>query len=808
MAYKLKKAIRKEELPISKLKYICDESFLDFKTTAEIKLRPEIIGQTRAINALRVGLDIDSSGYNIFVTGEIGTGRKTTVKRLIKESPRTKNISKDKCYVNNFKNPDEPILISFSAGEGRVFKKEMHGLIQYLVKSIPAVFESKEYDKKKKEIIEEYKKKEKEVGEIFEKEAESAGFTIMQVQTGQYVRPSLVPLIDGKPADVQKLKLEGKKDKIKKIEEDYTRLNGRLEATLKSIRKIEISLEDRMRQLELEHVLPIIEHRIEEIKAQHKNEKLNKYLDDIKVDIIDNIGKFLEQKKSEEEDTFRRYYVNLVVDNYGKKCAPVIFETSPTYRNLFGGIESRLNAYGEWGADFMDVKAGSILKAEGGFLIIDAMDTLIEPGVWTNLKRILRNRKLDVQNYNPSYMFSVSGLKPEAVDIDVKVVMVGPFHLYNLLYEYDEDFKKIFKIRADFDSSMEVRKDTIKEYANFIKKIVEKEQLLNFDRAACLQIIEYGMRLARKQDKLSTQFHHIADLLCEANYWTKRDNKTLITEDYVKKAVYQKFERSRLIEEKIEEMLADGTIMIDISGSVIGQVNGLSVYDAGDYAFGKPARITAKVGVGDAGIINIEREAELSGKIHNKGVLILSGYLRGKYAQDKPLILSASLCFEQSYGGVEGDSASSTELYALISALSGLPLRQDIAVTGSVNQKGEIQAIGGVTEKVEGFYGICKIRGFTGKQGVMIPHQNVKDLMLLDEVVKAVKQGKFHIYAIKSIDEGVEVLTGIKAGDLEKTGSYEKGTINWLVSERLEDFIQKWRSFSGGNEKKKKKRKK
>lgn len=798
MKSKLKKSQNKKELSPEELKWNCKIDCFDFNTTAEVKLRTDIIGQTRAVNALKLGLDIESTGYNVFVTGEVGTGRKTAVRRLIKETSRAKNIPEDKCYVNNFKNSDEPILITFPAGEGKVFKKKMQGLLQYLLKSIPVALESKVYESKRKEVVDEYKKKEHEIGDSFEKEAAKEGFAIVQMQTGSYVKPTLVPLLDGKPADIQKLRLSGDTALVHKIEENYIKLNKKLEDVLKSIRKLEISMEEKLKQLEMDFISPIIENRIEEIKTYHNSEKLNKYLDDAKADFIENIGKLLEQKGAEELDVGRRYQVNLCVDNYGAKHAPVIFETSPTYRNLFGGIEMRLNKYGEWRADFMDIKAGSILDADGGFLIIDTLDTLIEPGVWTNLKRVLRNGKLDVQNYNQYYLFSVSGLKPEAIDIDVKVIMIGPFHLYNLLYEYDEDFKKIFKIRADFDSTMDAKKEAIKEYANFIKKIVEQEELTHCDRGACMEVIKYGMRIAGKQNRLSTEFNHIADLVREANYYAKKDSSSVITEQYIEKAINERWERSKLIEEKIQELLTDGTIMVDTSGSVIGQVNGLSVYDAGDYTFGKPSRITVKVGVGDAGIINIEREAELSGKIHNKGVLILSGYLRAKYAQDKPLIMSASICFEQSYSGIEGDSASSTELYAFLSTLSELPLKQDIAVTGSVNQKGEIQAIGGVNQKIEGFYSVCKVKGLTGTQGVIIPKQNIKDLMLKNEVIKAVKQKKFHIYSVETIDEGIEILTGVKAGQQDKKGQYEQGTVNWLVNHKIEELAKQWKTFYSG----------
>jgi len=428
------------------------------------------------------------------------------------------------------------------------------------------------------------------------------------------------------------------------------------------------------------------------------------------------------------------------------------------------------------------------------------LDTLIEPGVWQALKRTLRNRKIEIQNYAPFYMISVSALKPEPIKCDIKVAMVGDPFLYHILYNRDEDFKKIFKVRADFDSVMDFERESVMQYANFVKNIVTNEKLTPFNCDAVAAVVEFGMRLAGKQKKLSTQFNNIADILREANYWAHKEKSSQVTEEHVEKAIEEKIERSRLIEEKIQEMIEEGTIMIDTQGSVIGQVNGLSVYDTGDYSFGRPTRITAKASVGGSGIINIEREAELSGRIHSKGVLILAGYLRSKYAQDKPLAMSASLCFEQSYTGVEGDSASSTEVYALLSSLSDLPIRQDIAVTGSVNQKGEIQPIGGVNQKIEGFYDVCRAKGLTGTQGVMIPHQNIDDLMLRKDVINAVKQGNFRIYSVKTINQGIEILTEVKAGERQADGTYEVGTVNYLVDKKLQDFANKWKSFRIGAE--------
>lgn len=494
-------------------------------------------------------------------------------------------------------------------------------------------------------------------------------------------------------------------------------------------------------------------------------------------------------------DELTEFQVNVIVDNSETKGAPIVIETNPTYRNLFGTMERSVDRSGIWRTDFTKIRAGALLQANGGYLVVNALDALIEPGVWPALKRTLRNRIFEMQTYDPFYFITTSVLKPEPIEIDVKVVMIGDAFLYQLLYYRDEDFKKIFKVKADFDSVMPKEKKNVMEYASFIKKICSGENLIPFDSTGVAGVVEFGVRLAGRQSKLSTRFTFIADLIREASYWTKKDKSKYVTRKHVEKAIDEWIRRVSLIEDKIQELIEDGTIMIDTKGEVVGQINGLSVLDVGDYAFGKPTRITAQTSVGRAGVINIEREADLSGKTHNKGVLILSGYMRGKYAQDKPLVMSASLCFEQSYSGVDGDSASSTEVYAILSSLSGLPLRQDIAVTGSVNQNGEIQPIGGVNQKIEGFYEVCKAKVLTGTQGVIIPHQNVEDLMLRTEVVEAVKKGKFHIYSVKTIDEGIEILTGVKAGKRRKNGTFEKDTVNYLVEEKLKELAQKSKEF-------------
>ena len=500
-------------------------------------------------------------------------------------------------------------------------------------------------------------------------------------------------------------------------------------------------------------------------------------------------------------DPFLEYRVNLLVDNSGLAGAPVVIETNPNHTNLFGSIESSTSRFGIWQTDFTRIKAGSFLKAQGGFLVINALDALVEPGVWQTLKRTLRNQIFEIQNFASLYLFSTARLKPEAIKIKVKIVMIGDAYIYNLLYDGDEDFKKIFKIKAEFDSEMTRDEKTIADYVRFLKKITDDDALLPFHREGMAAIVEYGTRIAGRQQKISTRFHVIADVIREASYWAKKDSAAIVVRAHVEKAVEERFERVGLIEDKIQELIEEGTLMIDTRGQVVGQVNGLSVYDMGQFSFGKPTRITARTAMGRTGVINIEREAEMSGPTHNKGVLILGGFLRGKYAQNHPFSLSASIAFEQSYGGVDGDSASSTEVYAILSSLSQLPLRQDIAVTGSLNQKGEIQPIGGVNEKIEGFFDVCKAKGLSGDQGVIVPAQNVQNLMLRNDVVEAVRSGKFHIYPVKTIDEGIEILTGVEAGRKNEEGKFEEGTVNDLVNQELERLARSWKTFRDGSEK-------
>jgi ATP-dependent Lon protease len=813
-----------EEVPVERLRWRCDPDSFPFETTDSIHACEEIIGQERALEAIRVGLGINSTGYNIFVTGLAGTGRFTTIKTVLKGLDVTGKIPNDLCYVNNFKNPDMPSMLSLPAGQGNSFKKEMETLIDTLKKKVPLIFENETYLNKKKELVEGFRNRQAEMFREFEKKVNKEGFALVQIQVGPYSRPGIFPMVEGNPVNIDQLETmveENKfsREELERIKEKQAELINALEEIFKETRKSEKEIKDELMALDTEMISPVVKDSISDIKERFEYEKIHRYLDEVQEDILANLHRFREKEEAPASpipglvlpqivDTFTEYQVNVLVDNSETKGAPVIVEMTPNYRNLFGTIERVVERSGVWKTDFTHIKAGSFLRANGGYLIFNALDGLIEPGVWPALKRTLKNQVMEVQTYDPFYFFATTALKPEPIECNTKVIMIGDTHLYHLLFNLDDDFKKIFKIKADFDSVIDKDGTKVLQYAAFVRKICEEEKLKPFDKTGVAAVVEYGVEIAGRQKKLTTRFHLIADILRESNYWASKDGSDVVKGEHVDLAIKKKVHRVNLIEEKLQEMIEDGTIMIDSDGTVVGQVNGLSVYDLGDYAFGKPSRITVKTSLGKAGIINIERESEMSGPIHNKGVYILSGYLRDRYAQDKPITMSASICFEQSYSGVEGDSASSTELYALLSSLSGLPLRQDIAVTGSVNQKGEIQPIGGVNEKIEGFFEVCKAKGLTGKQGVMIPHLNVEDLMLRKDIVEEVRQGRFHVYPVKTVDQGIEILTGAEAGERLPDGHFKEGTVNDLVDKRLLDLGKRIKEYEGGGEEAKEKEEK
>lgn len=800
----MKPATQFYELKPEDLRWRCPLEAIPFSSTAECEACEDIIGQEKALRSLQTGLEIKSRGYNIFITGMVGTGRTTTIKKFLEKIRISEEIPDDLLYVNNFKKPDEPLLLTLPAGKGKMLSEGMDKLITMLKTNIPELLKSQYFQERKQSIIETQQRKQREILQKFEELVADEGFTVIQVQMGIFTRPDLIPVVDGQPTPFNKLEALVKEEKFpkKKLEElkrKYEQLTDTLEKVIAELKEIDEETQALLKNQEIEACTPLIKGGLNDLRNKLPFPNVQEYLDEVEKNLSRDIDLFKGLPKEEIEkdgfDPFLPYRVNLLVDNSELKGAPVVMEISPTYTNLFGTIEYTYSRFGIGQTDFTKIKAGSFLKANGGYLVLNALDVLTEPGVWMTLKRTLRYQTFEIQNPISLFLISTARMKPQPIKCNVKVILIGDDYLYNLLYFLDDDFKKIFKIKAEFDSEMEKNQKTITDYVRFIKKICDEDNLLPVDKEGIAAVVEFGVRLAGRQKKLSTRFHVIADVIREADYWARKNGKKFIGRQDVEKAIEERVERVNLVERKIQEMIEEGTILIDTEGQVVGQVNGLAVYDTGELTFGKPTRITARTSMGRAGVINIEREADLSGRTHNKGVLILAGYLRGKYAQNKPFALSASIAFEQSYSGVDGDSASSTEVYAIISSLSRLPLRQDIAVTGSLNQRGEIQPIGGVNEKIEGFFAVCKAKGLTGTQGVIIPHQNVKNLMLKEEVVKAVAEGKFHIYPIKTIDEGLEILTGVKAGERLPDGTFEEGTVNYLVDKELERLAKAWQEF-------------
>jgi len=798
------------EVPVEKLRWRLDPATLPFDTTEDLKPLEEIIGQARGVEAIRFAVGMDKPGYNVFVTGVSGTGRLSTVRRLLQEmSKKDGRVPDDLCYVNNFKNPESPILLRLQAGKGAKFKKDIREFVETLKKEVPQIFESQDYLNRKKEIMLEYEKKGKDFFKDLDKKVREQGFTLVDVQVGQIKRPEVVPLVDGNPVHIDQLEDMAEKGRFPKeeyntLKEKQAKLRQQIDQIFLELRDLQKGVQENIEKMDRLMFMKVATDLAAPLREKHPGKEIDKFLKDMIEDMTENLQSFLGQSQPAvpgmpfmlpEGDPFLPYQVNLLVDNAEQKGPPLIVESYPTYRNLFGSIERVVDRSGVWKTDFSRIKAGSIVRANGGYLIINLMDAILEPGVWPALKRALKTKKMEIQTYDPFYLFTTSGLKPAPIEMDVKVVLISDGYLYRLLHAYDEDVKKIFKVRADFDTAMDKNETAIQQVAGFIKRQTEEDKLRPFDRTALAAIMEHGVRMTGRQEKITTAFPEITNLLREADYWARQEEAPVVLEKHVDRALEAKIFRSNMVEEDLQEMIDRGTLMIDVDGQVVGQVNGLAVYSLGDYMFGKPSRITASTSMGRSGIINIEREADLSGNTHNKGMLILAGYLRKKYAQNKPLTISASLAFEQSYSGVDGDSASSTEIYALLSSLSGVPIRQSLAVTGSVNQKGEIQAIGGVNEKIEGFFQCCKKLNWTGNQGVLIPESNVRDLMLRKEVVESVAQGTFHIYAVKTVDEGIELLTGKKAGALDEKGSYPKGTINALVDEKLRELAMGLKEF-------------
>jgi predicted ATP-dependent protease len=812
-----KAAPKPVELPPAKLRWRCELSRIPFETTAQADPREGFIGQERALRALKMGVELSAPGYNVFVCGLAGTSRGGTIARMIEElHPPTKE-SLDRCYVNNFKLTDRPRLLTLPRGQADAFKKDMQAGIDFLRRRIPQVFEGEPFQRQKGRIVERFTVREKELMDDFTRRIAREQFALGHMQVGAVALPEIFPVLDGQMVpieDISKMVHEGKLEGTvaEDIERKYEQFRQEFTVVYRKTLTLSRELASELSYLEQEAASVLVDGVIEELKEKYPGTSVAEYLEEVRHHLLDNLDPFKEREgegEHEEEssdgspkaqgaperDPFRVYGVNVILAHNHEETSPVIFETTPTYANLFGTIQRAYDARGGWTSDFMDLRGGSLLRADGGFLIMYSMEALSETGVWRALKRTLNHNRLEIQPLEMFYPFGGSALKPEAIDINVKVILIGDRQLYELLYEYEEDFRKIFKVRVEFDEEMAMSDGVIAEYAGRLRALSEKEGLYPFDRGAFAAMLEYGVRQAGRRNKVTARFVDIADLAREAHYNAAAAAESVVRAAHVRGALSSKIERHNLIETRIREMIEEGTLLVDVSGARVGQVNGLSVLEIGGYSFGKPVRITATAALGKAGLINVEREANLSGRFHDKGVQIIAGYLRSQFAQDKPLSLAASICFEQSYSGVDGDSASSTEIYALVSALSGLPLRQDIAVTGSINQQGDIQAIGGVNEKIEGYFDVCRIKGLTGTQGVMIPAANVEDLMLREDVLDAVASTKFHVWPVAKVEQGIEILTNVSAGSRNGQGKFEPGTVFSLIDERLREMAKTLKEF-------------
>jgi lon-related putative ATP-dependent protease len=786
-----------EKLRHDELYGFCDPSVFDFTTTNDLPDFKETIGQERALHSLDFGLSLESRGFNIFMLGECGTGKMTTVKLFLSQKAMKEPVPQDWCYVYNFKDPDAPLAISLPPGQAVIFQKDMEEVVKILKVEIPKAFESKEYEKQKNTIIEDAQRKQKEIFTGLEEEAQEKGFLVRKTVSGLVIVPVKKT---GEPLTEEEYEQLDEKTR-NKLDEIGKHLQEKLNDVVRMVREKDKLVKEIIRKLEKEAALSAVGHLVDELKSKYKgHERITLYLDEAKEDILEHLDDFKVQEEQPQqvpfmklqktEPTFTRYTVNVLVNNKDCKGAPCIFETNPTYYDLFGRIEHKIQ-YGLALTDFSMIKAGSLHKANGGYLVINALDLLRNIFAYDSLKRAIRDREVKIEDVWEQYrLISTTTLKPEAIPLDIKVILIGNPYLYYLLYNLDEEYRELFKVKADFDSRMIRNEENVRKYAYFIATLCKEENLLPIDRSGAAKVIELSSRLAEHQNKLSARFSDMADVLREASYWASKAGNAVVDGEHVQKAVEEKIFRANRIEERLREMILEGTLIVETSGEKTGQINGLAVLDLGDYRFGKPSRITASAYAGKAGVVNIERETKMSGKIHEKAILIISNYLGSRYAVHKPISLTASITFEQLYDMVEGDSASCAELYALLSSIARVPLRQNIAVTGSMDQNGDVQPVGGINEKIEGFFDLCRVTGLDGSHGVIIPARNVKNLMLKKDVVDAVKEDKFFIYPIRKVDEGLELLTGMKVGEPADDGTYPAGTINYLVVKRLTEIAQ------------------
>jgi lon-related putative ATP-dependent protease len=787
---------KKFELKVKDLRLICDPEVFKFKNTSEIKPLDTVIGQERAVRAIDFGLNMQDPGYNIFVTGPASTGKSTIIKDLVGKHAKNLPTPLDLCLVNNFKDEFRPRAIAVSPGKAIQFRKKMNRAVEGLKKELPAVFEDETYLKKLAEIKNKHSEKLNKIYDRLQAFAAKKNLHIEQTETDFQT----IPMFDGKPMTPEEFNALPDTAKAQ-IEEDLRAIQAHIEAAAVEIDKKNAALHASIEKLMDAYALSAVKKRLDPLRKEFKaNQAIVEHLNTVQEHMVENFNVFIPADTTEQqperpalrntEASFQQYRVNVLVDNESTKGAPVIFETNPTYYNVFGRIEKRA-IMGTVSTDFTMVQAGSLLNANGGFLIMEIDSVMMNPYVWEALKRTLRTQCLQIEDIPEETAFGSTSLKPEPIPLDVKVILLGSYEIFEIIQNEDPRFNKIFKVRADFDSEVDRTPRTIQQYARFIARVCREEKLRPFTPKGVALMVEYGEKYVSNKHKLSIRFGPVLGILKEADYWARKSNARQVTDRHVIKAFNDHRFRHNLYEQKMHESYLDNSILIDVSGAVIGQVNALAVYQIGEFSFGRPARITAETYMGKEGVVNIEREAELSGSTHDKGVLILTGYLGRTFAQQYPLSLSISITFEQSYFGIDGDSASSTELYAILSSLADMPIKQGIAVTGSVNQKGKIQAIGDVNQKVEGFFEVCKEKGLNGQQGVMIPAANKQNLMLRKEVLDAVKQNKFRIYQVSSVEEGIEILTGVPAGKPDKKGIYPEGTVYGAVQKKLKYYQER-----------------
>jgi ATP-dependent Lon protease len=791
-------------VPVEKLRWVCPEENFNFESTDDLEPLNEIVGQKRAIEAIKLGAELNAKGFNIFVTGLSGTGRTSTVKQILEANSSSCPELFDYCYVNNFEYQDKPTLLVLKKGLGKKFSQTMKDVVSFLKRRIQKLFDEEAYQTSRKKIIDNFQKKEHDVLYEFDKKIKPFGLIRGQLENEQgYIQPEVFPLIDGKAVQIEDIEGLVQENKLNQEQADEIYINWqKFHDEIFDLAKVGMKLMQEFRKELAEHDMKaadiVVNSTLSEVKSIFHSKKVDAYIDNVKKYILTNLNIFVPANPSanqagdinhqEEEEAFRVFDVNVICDNSNTISAPVVIETSPTYTNLFGTIEKTYDKRGFWKTDFTMIKAGSLLNAAQGFLLVNADDLFQEQGVWLALKRVLLYDKLEIQPYDSYFQISQSAIKPEPIEIHVKVIIIGGQTLYKGLYAYEKGFKKIFKINAQFDYEFEKNEEMIINFAKFASKLSKDENIPACDKSGVAALTEWAVEHSGTQKKISLKFSDAADILREAAYYVSKNSSKYITRKYIEEAISSQRFRNNLVDEKLKEQIMDGDMMISTQGKRVGMINGLTIYDNGILSFGKPARISANIGAGTNGIINIEREADMSGKIHNKGVLLISGFLRERFAQKRVLSLAASIAFEQNYGGIDGDSATAAEIFVILSALTGIPIKQSLAITGSSNQKGEIQPIGGVNEKLIGFYEICKVRGFDGTHGCIIPAQNVKDLMLPYNLIEDVKKGNFTIYAIKQIEDGIEILFEMKAGAADKDYNYPENTLFGLADNRLTEY--------------------